>query len=420
MRRSLELLRHEPRARAFFAAHAQSSIGNGVAYVGLLVLALDRLPSPLALTLVLLADFLPAMLLGPLFGAAADRWSRRWCAVASDAARAVAFVAIAAVDSFGATLALALVGGVGTGLYTPTVLAGLPRLVSDERLPAATSLYGALDDAGHMVGPAVAGAILLVAGPETLMALNGATFAISALVLTRVPLGDRPSAVVDEEGRRASLLAEARTGLASAARMPGVRALLLSSSAVILFAGMMNVGELLLARVELGAGDAGFAALVTAFGLGVIAGSLVGGRGGDPEALVRRYLAGIVATAAGLAAAGLAPTYAAALAAFLVTGIGNGLVLVHVRLILQRTVTDRLRGRVFGLRDALDSWAFAGAFAAAGTLVALVGIRPLFLIAAAGTLAVWVAAALTLRGAWKGVRAVPAAETPAPAAADER
>lgn len=401
MRRSLDLLRREPRARAFFAAHAQSSIGNGVAYVGLLLLALDRLPSPLSLTLVLLADFLPAMLLGPVFGALADRLSRRLCAVVSDVARAAAFIAIAAVDSFAATLALALLAGAGTGLYTPTVLAGLPRLVDEERLPAATSLYGALDDFGHLIGPAVAGAALLIAGPETLMAVNGATFAISALILLRVPLGDRPSAVTDEEGRRVSLLAEARSGLASAARMAGVRAVLLSSSAVILFAGMLNVGELLLARDELGAGDSGFAVLVAIFGVGVIGGSLAGGRGGGPATLKRRYLAGIALTAAGLTGAALAPEYLLALGAFLLTGAGNGLVLVHVRLILQRTVADRLRGRIFGVRDALDSWAFASAFIGAGVLVELVGTRSMLLIAGAGTLAVWVVAALMLRGTWE-------------------
>lgn len=414
MVRSLELLRREPRVRPFFLAHAQSAAGNGVAYVGLLLIALDRLPSALSLTVILLADFLPAMLLGPLFGAAADRWSRRWCAVAADLMRAVAFAGIAVVDSFTATVALALLAGTGTGLFTPAVLAGLPGLVDEARLPAATALYGALEDFGHMIGPAVAAAVLLLTGPETLMALNGATFALSALVLLRVPLGDRPPAVTGEAGRHSSLVADARSGLATAARMPGVRAVLLSSSAVILFAGMLNVGELLLARDELGAGASGFAVLVTLFGLGVILGSLAGGRGGDPAALKRRFLAGILATAGGLAAAAIAPGYGAALGAFLLVGVGNGLVLVHVRLILQRTVSDRLRGRIFGVRDTLDSWAFAAAFAGAGAILSVVGTRSLLLIAGGGTLAVWALAALALRSAWERPAAGTAATSGSP------
>src|SRR3954452_22717932 len=50
----LEVLRHERRARAFLAAHAQSSIGTGAAAVALVVLAYDRFHSPWAITLVLL------------------------------------------------------------------------------------------------------------------------------------------------------------------------------------------------------------------------------------------------------------------------------------------------------------------------------------------------------------------------------
>src|SRR2546423_2623185 len=94
MPRILGLLRGEPRARRFFAAYAQSSLGNGAGYVALVVLAYDRWHSPWAITLVLMADFVPAMLLGPLFGAIADRWSRRRIAVLSDLMRAVAFVAV--------------------------------------------------------------------------------------------------------------------------------------------------------------------------------------------------------------------------------------------------------------------------------------------------------------------------------------
>src|SRR4051794_18720368 len=105
MRSMVDLFR-EPRARLFFVAHAQSSLGSGAGYAGLLLIAYDRHPGPWGITLVLLADFLPAIALGPIFGAAADRWSRRACAVVADLARAAALVAIAFVGSIEATVAL--------------------------------------------------------------------------------------------------------------------------------------------------------------------------------------------------------------------------------------------------------------------------------------------------------------------------
>lgn len=418
MRATLQLLRGERRARLFFAAHAQSSIGTGAAYIGVLILAFDRLPSPWAISVVLLAEFLPAMLLGPIFGAAADRWSRRACAVAADVLRGVAFVGIALVDDYVATVALALVAGTGTGLYLPAVLSGLPGLVSDEQIPAATALYGALDDVGHTLGPALAAGALLLAGPETIMTVNGVTFMLSAVVLTQVPLGGAPTAVPDQLGRRASLLAEARSGLGATARMPEVRTIISASALVILFAGMFNVGELLLAREELGSSEAAFSILVAVFGAGVIAGSLAGSRGGSPAELRRRWSAGLVTLAIGCAVCGLAPAYGVAVAGFAVAGVGNGLVLVHERLFVQRTVPRNLLGRVFGVRDALGSWAFALAFLSAGVLLTVLGTRALFLVAAAGVLLVLFASLAA--GRYAPARAGLAVPDPPPLRGEER
>ncbi len=396
MRPSFELLRREPQARLFMAAHLQSSLGTGAGYVALVLIAYERFRSPWAISLVLLADFLPAMLAGPLLGAAADRWSRRLCAVVADIARAVAFVGIALVGSIEATIALALLAGAGSGLFAPAVLAGLPSLVEEERLPAATSLYGAISDLGHTLGPALAAAVLLVAGPETLLIANGATFGVSALLVARLAFGAGP---VREAG--ASLLAEAGRGLRATAGMQGVREVILASSAVVLFAGMMNVGELLLAE-DLGAGASGFSVLVAVYGAGFVAGSLAGSSGGSAATLKRRYLLGLLAMGLGLLAAAVAPVWPLAVASFAITGAGNGLVLVHERLLLQRTVDEGLMGRVFAASDALGSWAFAAAFLSAGALVALLGTRPLFLLAGVGTLLVWAVSVRALRHVWEG------------------
>lgn len=413
-----ELVRHEPRARVLLAAHAQSSLGNGAAYVGLLVIAYERFPSPWAVTLVLLADLVPAMLLGPLFGAAADRWSRRRCAVIADLVRAVAFVGIALVGSFEAMVAFAALAGVGTALYGPSMLAGLPSLVSERRLPAATSLYGALDELGWTLGPLLAAAALLVAGPESLMVANGLTFAVSACLLARLPFGARRDNTIPGREESPSLIREAGDGLRALSKMPAIRTVMLASSGLLMFAGGLNVGELFLATDALGAGHSGYAVLLAAFGLGVGAGSLAGSRGGAPEDLKTRYLYGMLLAGASFLACGLAPTYGVAVAAFALGGVGNGLVIVHERLLLQAAVPDEMLGRMFGVRDTLQSWGFAPGFVGAGALAALFGPRTLFLVAGVGALLIWVVAAIALRHAWRPDIAAPPAAQIRPALAE--
>lgn len=400
MRPILDLLRAERPARRFFLAHAQSSLGTGAAYVALLLLAYERLESPWAISLILLAEFVPGMFFGPVFGAAADRWSRRSCAIVADVVRAVAFLGIAFVGGFGATLGLAVLAGVGTALFNPAAMAGLPSLVHRDRLPAATSFYGVLADLGYTAGPALAAVGLLVASPEAVLAANGVTFALSALLLVGLPFGGRPA--WDRRDRNRSLLADARDGTRTIMRMPGVRTVILSSSAIILFAGLFNVAEFLLATQELQAGNSAFSVLVAVFGVGVGAGSLVGARGGTMSVLKRRYVAGLAVTGVGFAGAGLAPAYATAAGAFAVAGFGNGLVLVHERLLLQSAVHDDLLGRVFGLKDATTAWGFGIAFAAGGGLVAVLGTREVLVVSGAGALLVallsWVALARTWTG----------------------
>ena len=411
MGRTLELLRREPVARVYYAVLAQSALGNGAAYIALLVVAYERFHSAWAISLILVADFIPAMLFGPIFGAAADRWSRRNCLILSDVLRGVAFLGIALVDSFAATVALALLAGAGTGLFNPASLAAVPSLVKPERLPAATALYGAITDIGFIVGPALAALLLLFGGPEVILFANAATFVVSAVVLTRLPFGAAP-AVDDAESPRPGLLREAREGLATIAGMAGIRAVIVASGAMLLFAGLFNVAELPFATDELDAGDAGFGALTAVYGLGFVAGSLSGSRGGETAVLKRRFLGGLALVGAGFIACGLAPDFAVAVPAFALAGVGNGLLLVYERLLIQTTVDDSVMARTFGVRDGFSAWAFAVAFLAAGGLIEALGVRTVLLLAGAGGLLVWALSAIALRHAWetRPAESVPAAD----------
>ena len=393
----LRLLRAEPRARLFFLALTQSALGTGAAYVALLLIAYDRFRSPWAISLVLLADLLPAMLLGPVFGAAADRWSRKWCVVGADAIRAVAFIGIAVVDDFSTTIGFAVLAGAGTALFTPATLAALPSLVRRERAAAATSLYGAITDLGFTAGPGLAAAFLVLAGPADILFVNGLTFAASAVILAPLHFGAAVPGVARADGTLVpSLLREARAGLRVVGRIRTVRIVIAGSTAALFFGGIFNVGELPFATNELGTSDAGYSVLVALFGLGFILGSLAGSAGGPRDVLRRRFLQGSLLMGLGFLLSGLAPTLPTALFTFTLAGFGNGLLLVHERLIVQEDVPEAIMGRAFGVKDALASWAFGVAFFAAGALLTVVSPRELIAAAGIGGLLAWAASAVAL------------------------
>ena len=364
MRGALSFWRTHREVRPFFVAQAQGAIGDGAGYVALLLLAYDRLGSAWAATALTLADFGPAMLLGPLLGALVDRHGRLRSAIVSDLIRAVAFAGLLFVHNAAGMIALALLAGVGTALFRPATGALLPTLTTKEQLGPANALVSMLRDGGQLLGPALAAGLLLIAGPETVLGFNAVTFVLSALLLTRLRGHVRPvaPASADEPPRVRLVLADART-----------RVLMITSGVVTLAGGTLNVSELALSQHDLQAGGTGLALLIGAMGVGLTVGSGLGGESRD--------LLGLVLVTAGMIGAALAPVLALAVAAFAVLGVGNGIFFVSNRVMLQRHVAEHLHGRAFGLVSAFDSWGICAAVVLGGALVATTGARPTLALA---------------------------------------
>src|SRR5213596_1709696 len=129
----VELLRTNPPARRFFLAHLQSSLGTGMGYVALVLLALERFHSPWAVALVLGADLVPLMALGALLGALADRIPRRACAVGADLVRAAAFLGIA-VNGLSFLVSALVLASVDLGRAAGTARARPPAPAPGPRL----------------------------------------------------------------------------------------------------------------------------------------------------------------------------------------------------------------------------------------------------------------------------------------------
>jgi MFS family permease len=383
--------------RRFFVAHAQSCVGTGLAYVALPLLAYDRFGSAWAVAAVLLPELLPAILLGPVLGALIDRVGWRACAVLADVARCVAFATLPYVTSLPLLIATATLAGIGSALFNPAALVGLPRLARDEHRPAAMGLFGALDDVGQTVGPATAGLLLAVTGTTVLLLANAVSFAISAglMVTLRAATGAEPPGAAPGT----SLLAEARAGVREVVRRPNVRVLLATSMAAVVCLGMTNVGEVVLARQTLDVGGSGLAALMTAGGIGTVAGSLAG-RLRTPWQWRRAYLVGLACMAADLLACAVLPSFWMLLPVFVLGGFGNGFALLHDRLLLSDTTPASLHGRVFSLQKTCTSLAFALSFAGAGALIAGAGVRTAFFFASLGLTVVVAVATPRLRAAW--------------------
>jgi len=410
----LALLTGTPALRRFFAAFFQSQVGTGAAYVALLLVAYQRLHSGWAIALVLLGEFVPGIVLSPLFGSLADRISRRRLAVCADLLRAICFAALAIVPSFAATVVFALLAGVGTALFRPAINAALPGMVPPERRSQLTALFYASINLGLMLGPAIAAGLLLLTTAPVVLALDAISFVVSAVLLGGVDLGPVPASTSapaggvgpagsgggaddvggDGGGRESlpgSVWADTRAGARTALALPGVPVLMGVGALVVLTGAMFNVVAPLLATGPLHAGGSGYSVLMALYGLGMVAGSWTNARAGsDIDGLRRRWLFGIALSGVAMAVAALAPNLPLALVAFTFIGLGENLLVGPEMRLMQELVSERLLGRVFGLKDVLENIAFVCAFLAAGAFLSLAGVRAVFV--GAGILTVALAA----------------------------
>jgi MFS family permease len=387
-----QLWRREPGARPFFLALAQGALGTGAAYIGVMVLAYERLGSAWAASLILLADILPSMVLSPVIGAWLDRRDRLRSAIFADALRAAALLGMVVLPGAAALLACALLVGLGATIFRPAVFGLIPASVQPERRLAANALWGAVQDAGMTLGPALAAGVIAIGGASVLLAVDAAAFAGSALLLSRVRLASAPGCEAEEE----SLMGGAREGLRFLLGDRILRVLFTGTGVIVLCAGMMNVAEVLLAQRELAVGGAGFAAMVAVFGIGMVAGSLLSAHSETLHRLKLGYLLGLGLLGLGLIGSALAPSLPYALLSFFFTGLGNSASMTHDRGLVQTLVPERMLSRAHSLNGTVEAWGFAGAAVVGGGAATLWGARGVFAVSGGAILLIALLAAHTL------------------------
>jgi MFS family permease len=339
----LALLARVPSFRLLALANFGSGVGTWLAFVALTVDIWDRTESGMWVAALLIADFLPVIVIGVLAGPLVDRLSRRRLMVAADLLRCAVFIALPFANSPKLIIALAGVAGFATGFFRPAVYAGLPNRVTDSELPSANALVQSIEAMTTIVGPLIGGVLVAVSDPDVAYWINAVTFLFSAALLVRIP-GDLLQAA---RSTTAGHWRDLREGFSMIGGSRALLTVLLAWNVGMLGNAFVNVAEVKLAKVSFDAGDFGFGLLVGSAGLGVVLGSLSAGSWVERRGAAGVYGFGLSLMAIGIAAAALAPSVWVAAPAVAVSGAGNGIALVCNLLFVQRGAPDRLRGRVF-------------------------------------------------------------------------
>src|SRR3954470_8526958 len=330
-----------------------SLIGDGIYFVAIAWQVYELSNSPEALSIVGFAWMAPQVALLLLGGVLADRYPRRRLLLVADGVRFVALALLAALALSDALdlwhmIVLVAVYGSGEALFGPAFNSIVPELVPDEQLVQANALDQVVRPlAFRLLGPAVGGAIVGVAGAGPAFAIDALTFLVSGAAL----LAMRHRGTTRGAGRGVRrVVSELREGFEFTRSQTWLWATLAAAAlALLCFWGPMEVLLPYLVKNELGGGASAYGLVVAGGGLGAITASVALGQRGLPRRVV---LALYVFWAFGsglMALIGVVPaSWQAALVYFVMSGCLAAGLIIWVTL-LQRHVPPELLGRVESL-----------------------------------------------------------------------
>ncbi len=369
-----------------------SNFGDTLHYIALVVLVYQLTGQGLAVAVLVAAEVVPVLLLGPVAGVVIDRFSRKAVLIASDLIRAGLVLSL--LWPQGTWHAYLVAAGVAAGntFFNPTVQAVIPALTTEEQRLAANSVAWSTGRLVQILASALAGGLIALVGTQVAFGLNAATFVVSALLLLRLAIPAHAGHVGEQAKRGLGrFLADAREGLRFARTDPFVSRLLLVQALASFAVGATAAMLVVLSERHLRLPPSGFAWLIGAIGVGALLGPFI------PNTFARDYrsarwlfLPYVIRGVGDVLLAVVTPLPVALLLLF-VYGLNTSTGMVVFNATVQGAIPDAVRGRVFTLLDVTWNAMRLLSLALGAVIVDWLGIRPLFwgggtLLALAGVL----------------------------------
>lgn len=409
---------HHRNYRLFFFGQGISLVGTWLTRIATAWLVYRLTGSSLLLGVVTFAGQIPVFLLSPLAGVLVDRWDIRRLLVVVQSLAMVQSLILAALTLSGVIrvweiMALAVFQGLLSAFETPARQAFAVQMVADRAdLGNAIALNSMLFNGARLLGPAMAGFLIALAGEGVCFLLDGLSYIAVIAALLAMQMARRRRQV-----RTTRVLSGLREGLEYAARSPSISALLLLLAVNSLLGAPYAVLLPVFATRILHGGAHTYGLLASSAGLGALAGGFFLASRERLSSLVGAVP--VVALLYGMSLLGFALARSIWLAALLLAAIGFAFMVqaASTNTLLQSTVEDDKRGRVMSLYATAVLGVYPFGSLLAGVVAARAGAP---MTVAAGALLCLGAGIVFLR-VLPRVRAhllatLPGAEAPAPVA----
>ena len=332
---------------------------------------------PLGVSFILLSMMLPTIVLAPVAGLVADKFSTRTLIPPLLVVMGLSNLTLAfSPPHWWTYVALGLTASCGVAVGA-SFNAALPTIATKDDVPRAMGIQQTYSSFGNLFAPALAGILVAASGyfwPFVIDAIS--FFVLAAAVLL---LGINRLGVVHETGEKLRALDGAREVMGDTL----MRSLVILVGALVLTLGVINVGEVFLVTDVLGASAFEYGLVGSAFAIGSVLGGVSASAIKLPDAKQPGMVVLAIATMV-LAIFGLALSWhwIVALIMSFVAGIGNSLLNAYAVGIIIRRSNEDTRGRVMASIGAIITTASVSASGAGGILIGIFGVRAVLVVGA--------------------------------------
>lgn len=343
----------------FWIGQLISVFGDWVLLIALPFYIFDLTGSALATGAMFMASNLPRVLLGSVAGVFVDRWDRRRTMIAADLLRAALMLTLLTVHSVRWLWIVYLVAFTQATIaqfFNPAKNAAIPLLVGEQDLIAANSLNSLSGELTRLTAPALGGLLFGLFGLVSVVWIDSASFLISGLLIVCIalPASARKRETAAQGVSWTAVLAEWRDGMRLMRADPTVTAIFATIGTAMIGEGFFSTLMVPFVKEVLHGGPQDFGWLVSAQAIGGLIGSLFIGRVGKrvrPAFLIP--ISGILFGLSDIALAilpgrGGLPLLPVALVAIALAGAPVVGFSVGLQTLLQASVANDYRGRVFG------------------------------------------------------------------------
>jgi MFS family permease len=333
--------------KVLLAGQGVSALGDAVTFTALPLLVLFLTGSGVQMGIVGVLEFLPDLLIGLPAGALADRWDRRRMMLYADLGRGalIALIPLSmliGLPTMAVILAVVFPINALRVLFMAAYTGSIPNLVGRELIGPGNSYFEAMFSLGFIVGPAIAGFLSAQIGPGPTLAVDAASFLVSAasLGLVRRPLqgsrGESTSHIVEEIREGISFLVHHATLRLAVVLLAAIN--LVTAPVVLVLTYYVTIDRHL--------GNEAVGLVISAFGVGSLVGALGASRLTKRVSVGRLMVLGSLVLGSMVAALSIFASVAPMMAAAFVAGVANTVFIVSYLTLRAALTPERLLGRV--------------------------------------------------------------------------